>query len=120
MIRRPPRSTLFPYTTLFQGGTDDQADAVGHELVEEGDALPRVGLVVLDPQVVGDAALLRQLGGSQLQPALLGLAVAGRGAGQAEHGADGHLPLDGAGVPGPLTGELARGGCTAAFAGGAG
>src|SRR3712207_8677589 len=78
MIRRPPRSTLFPYTTLFRSGTDDQADAVGHELVEEGDALPRVGLVVLDQQVVGDAALLRQMGGSQLQPALLGLAVAGR------------------------------------------
>src|SRR5438309_6249130 len=27
MIRRPPRSTLFPYTTLFRsGGTKDQAD----------------------------------------------------------------------------------------------
>src|SRR3712207_8546900 len=26
MIRRPPRSTLFPYTTLFRSGTsDDQA-----------------------------------------------------------------------------------------------
>src|SRR2546421_3398026 len=23
MIRRPPRSTLFPYTTLFRSGTDD-------------------------------------------------------------------------------------------------
>src|SRR2546423_10644831 len=38
MIRRPPRSTLFPYTTLFrsqeQGGDDRRADRgrVGHEL----------------------------------------------------------------------------------------
>src|SRR5260370_16511307 len=28
MIRRPPRSTLFPYTTLFRSGTADHADVV--------------------------------------------------------------------------------------------
>src|SRR3712207_8902604 len=26
MIRRPPRSTLFPYTTLFQSGADRRGD----------------------------------------------------------------------------------------------
>src|SRR5256885_6871722 len=26
MIRRPPRSTLFPYTTLFRSGRDKQTD----------------------------------------------------------------------------------------------
>src|SRR3712207_8111562 len=26
MIRRPPRSTLFPYTTLFRSGVGDQPD----------------------------------------------------------------------------------------------
>src|SRR3712207_8342987 len=26
MIRRPPRSTLFPYTTLFRSADDDRAD----------------------------------------------------------------------------------------------
>src|SRR3712207_8154839 len=33
MIRRPPRSTLFPYTTLFRSGGDlpPGADQVGHE-----------------------------------------------------------------------------------------
>src|SRR3712207_8661354 len=31
MIRRPPRSTLFPYTTLFRSA--DQADAAGLELL---------------------------------------------------------------------------------------
>src|SRR5438874_4002069 len=34
MIRRPPRSTLFPYTTLFRSilahAFEDQAHAVGH------------------------------------------------------------------------------------------
>src|SRR5690348_5687340 len=27
MIRRPPRSTLFPYTTLFRSATDDAGNA---------------------------------------------------------------------------------------------
>src|SRR3712207_9017402 len=27
MIRRPPRSTLFPYTTLFRSGADDAGSA---------------------------------------------------------------------------------------------
>src|ERR1035438_10833322 len=29
MIRRPPRSKLFPYTTLFRSGYDDSLDAFG-------------------------------------------------------------------------------------------
>src|SRR3712207_7471127 len=29
MIRRPPRSTLFPYTTLFRSGFDRELRAVG-------------------------------------------------------------------------------------------
>src|SRR2546427_2121395 len=28
MIRRPPRSTLFPYTTLFRSGRDDELHLV--------------------------------------------------------------------------------------------
>src|SRR3712207_7247002 len=30
MIRRPPRSTLFPYTTLFRSGPDEHA-SLAHE-----------------------------------------------------------------------------------------
>src|SRR3712207_2158621 len=37
MIRRPPRSTLFPYTTLFRSAVVDPAPAVG------GDLMPRFG-----------------------------------------------------------------------------
>src|SRR5690349_2703879 len=41
MIRRPPRSTLFPYTTLFRStGESGLQGAAG---CAEGDALPRVG-----------------------------------------------------------------------------
>src|SRR3712207_7976206 len=29
MIRRPPRSTLFPYTTLFRSGAERLAEAAG-------------------------------------------------------------------------------------------
>src|SRR5256885_16704858 len=32
MIRRPPRSTLFPYTTLFRSGVDSDDDGI---LVED-------------------------------------------------------------------------------------
>src|SRR5690348_17540160 len=40
MIRRPPRSTLFPYTTLFRSGLahGHAAQQLGRELVQ---ALPR-------------------------------------------------------------------------------
>src|SRR5688572_31119752 len=48
MIRRPPRSTLFPYTTLFRSGRHADADREGAGIVrparsraagEENDAL---------------------------------------------------------------------------------
>src|SRR2546430_7922766 len=32
MIRRPPRSTLFPYTTLFRSGGDGMSDRAGWTL----------------------------------------------------------------------------------------
>src|SRR3712207_7542676 len=35
MIRRPPRSTLFPYTTLFRSNNDDEEDERQTETEEE-------------------------------------------------------------------------------------
>src|SRR2546427_9109376 len=35
MIRRPPRSTLFPYTTLFRSEALARAHLAGHEHVRE-------------------------------------------------------------------------------------
>src|SRR3712207_7672990 len=48
MIRRPPRSTLFPYTTLFRSLADEVADVVVVELRRRvggdlGDPLLAVG-----------------------------------------------------------------------------
>src|SRR5689334_23793757 len=72
MIRRPPRSTLFPYTTLFRSISDEGKDAeqeAGRLGLDEVRAhlrhavLPRMvddGLLVLDPRGLdGPEALLR-------------------------------------------------------------
>src|SRR5258708_14525506 len=42
MIRRPPRSTLFPYTTLFRSRRDHRVELVGahHERNPEGRCVP--------------------------------------------------------------------------------
>src|SRR3712207_8116174 len=42
MIRRPPRSTLFPYTTLFRSShlLADRENHLGHRPVEPGRYLP--------------------------------------------------------------------------------
>src|SRR3712207_8967584 len=43
MIRRPPRSTLFPYTTLFRSFTVDGLDFELKDAVAAQDALLQVG-----------------------------------------------------------------------------
>src|SRR3712207_7057345 len=50
MIRRPPRSTLFPYTTLFRSG---QAGELGHALavLVRGAEQVAVGLRALQEEV---------------------------------------------------------------------
>src|SRR3712207_7739364 len=40
MIRRPPRSTLFPYTTLFRSGQLVGSGTGGHELHVDGAVHP--------------------------------------------------------------------------------
>src|SRR3712207_7370752 len=41
MIRRPPRSTLFPYTTLFRSGPGRHPDGVGLAAHQGGQGVPR-------------------------------------------------------------------------------
>src|SRR3712207_8917695 len=53
MIRRPPRSTLFPYTTLFRSAEPHGGTAVGAELVDQ--AVPAIAVAE------GDEALAEQL-----------------------------------------------------------
>src|SRR2546430_13505365 len=47
MIRRPPRSTLFPYTTLFRSLDVLEPAQTDHRVGEAGDALPEVAAVAL-------------------------------------------------------------------------
>src|SRR3712207_7756565 len=57
MIRRPPRSTLFPYTTLFRSAVENNVPSCGPSL---NDAVPTqaitwpacAGLVSADPHAV--------------------------------------------------------------------
>src|SRR3712207_8444759 len=48
MIRRPPRSTLFPYTTLFRSPREVRAPLVGVDVVDEGEGVLVVAVVVLE------------------------------------------------------------------------
>src|SRR3712207_5425119 len=53
MIRRPPRSTLFPYTTLFRS-QDDEVARLGQRRVDVGDevaAAPEVVVLHDDTEV---------------------------------------------------------------------
>src|SRR3712207_7498777 len=65
MIRRPPRSTLFPYTTLFRSGAGDPS---GHG--EAGDhALLQVDMALLLLDHVADQAVLPR---AELERAIAG------------------------------------------------
>src|SRR5258708_15532872 len=67
MIRRPPRSTLFPYTTLFRSPRD--AVALTYRVKRTGDALPpqasdgeRRLFSGSDGAIIDDIRALRDLG----------------------------------------------------------
>src|SRR3712207_7614096 len=62
MIRRPPRSTLFPYTTLFRSQRAEPADvdALGAHRLDDGDVAGR------DVACVLEAGLFAQLVGQRL------------------------------------------------------
>src|SRR3712207_8472554 len=66
MIRRPPRSTLFPYTTLFRSRDED---APGREL--RGSVAPNCNRRPLGA-LVGDRSLqyFRWIGQASISPAL--------------------------------------------------
>src|SRR5258708_14157674 len=46
MIRRPPRSTLFPYTTLFRSRPADRRPGLRSETQRGNDAMSRVNVAV--------------------------------------------------------------------------
>src|SRR2546426_12840205 len=67
MIRRPPRSTLFPYTTLFRS----MAAAVGLLLALDG--APRRGAAFLAGLFAGAAAMVTPMRGALLCLAVVAL-----------------------------------------------
>src|SRR3712207_7087302 len=56
MIRRPPRSTLFPYTTLFRSGADPAGDVGERRLAPSGQRDGGAGLRQLQGGALADAA----------------------------------------------------------------
>src|SRR3712207_9227427 len=81
MIRRPPRSTLFPYTTLFRS-QDRTIDEIGRE--EIVDAVARAALlgargnsgVILSQFIRGAAEELASRPGELVDPTLVGSGMA--------------------------------------------
>src|SRR2546422_6082428 len=53
MIRRPPRSTLFPYTTLFRSPLRDPGAPAGRPLSRARDVLAGAGGAA-DPEILRD------------------------------------------------------------------
>src|SRR3712207_7669183 len=54
MIRRPPRSTLFPYTTLFRSDRHDQAEILDGRIREGLGAVLHMDLEAVSIEDVGD------------------------------------------------------------------
>src|SRR2546422_4028614 len=54
MIRRPPRSTLFPYTTLFRSEVHAECAKQGLEVIAPGDRDGDIAHRVLENQIPAD------------------------------------------------------------------
>src|SRR5688572_31972366 len=80
MIRRPPRSTLFPYTTLFRSGVD-----LGDLEPRLGERAGVVGVGVEQAQLdaLGDLAEQREVGAGAVEGGTQGVGSAGPGLGHA-------------------------------------
>src|SRR2546427_5232581 len=67
MIRRPPRSTLFPYTTLFRSLRREQVDQAGRTDRQGPGAVPAGALPGSDPGAEAGHRRFRRTEG-QLEP----------------------------------------------------
>src|SRR5437764_10318185 len=71
MIRRPPRSTLFPYTTLFRS-------RMPHDLSHLGFLAGQIGRLITistTPVIAGDSFEMDAVGALRLSPLRRGLAI---------------------------------------------
>src|SRR2546430_15253429 len=97
MIRRPPRSTLFPYTTLFRSGDVSVSDMDKPVTVNtaNGDVEVR--------DTAGDVTVDTQRGDVKVSDTKGNVKIGGRGGGVEGFGASRALPPHG-GIRGPLRG----------------
>src|SRR3712207_8083722 len=65
MIRRPPRSTLFPYTTLFRSEEEEEEHEQGRDPHQEHDLVDGEGAVAADRRPLDDVADRGELEGEQ-------------------------------------------------------
>src|SRR2546422_1797087 len=65
MIRRPPRSTLFPYTTLFRSRCQARADAPLHRIERLRQFCRRLERTARSPIQGGDGRRLRHARGGR-------------------------------------------------------
>src|SRR5437870_12135027 len=81
MIRRPPRSTLFPYTTLFRSFTENIINGVErmpHDLSHLGFLAGQIGRLITistTPVIAGDSFEMDAVGALRLSPLRRGLAI---------------------------------------------
>src|SRR5258708_33421845 len=64
MIRRPPRSPLFPYTTLFRSATDRGRDVTLHVLRRRERAFAQIAGLVVVAKLHGFVNSCRSAGGN--------------------------------------------------------
>src|SRR3712207_8708777 len=67
MIRRPPRSTLFPYTTLFRSLAEGHS-TLNHVLLARDTLATIAGCSALGPEIKYDAAEMRINGRVDFDP----------------------------------------------------
>src|SRR5436305_15169739 len=80
MLRRPPRSTLFPYTTLFRSMSNIQtgAERMPHDLSHLGFLAGQIGRLITistTPVIAGDSFEMDAVGALRLSPLRRGLAI---------------------------------------------
>src|SRR2546421_7011791 len=67
MIRRPPRSTLFPYTTLFRSRVNPDVDAGTHHYISTGRSENKFGIALHRVAAVYEKAARSEEHTSELQ-----------------------------------------------------
>src|SRR2546429_7374116 len=87
MIRRPPRSTLFPYTTLFRSRDQAQHDFGSRPDVPERTEVPGAWRVVFEQQAVVGGQAGETVAGEAIATAVRAPAAPRRAASGDAHGA---------------------------------